>query len=112
MPTKARFRLLAGVGDSHSVRFKFDGRTITSPPGITVAAALLAAGVTVFRTTPVGGTPRAPYCMMGACFDCLVEIDGIPNRQSCLVPVREAMDVRTQVALRAIGAEQESSHAD
>ena len=28
---------------------------------------------------------RAPYCMMGVCFDCLAEIDGMPNRQSCMV---------------------------
>ena len=23
--------------------------------------------------------------MMGVCFDCLAEIDGVPNRQSCMV---------------------------
>ena len=25
------------------------------------------------RTTPVTGAPRAPFCMMGVCFDCLVD---------------------------------------
>ena len=48
------------------------------------------------RTTPVTGAPRAPYCMMGVCFDCLVTIDGVGNRQGCLVPVREGMRIETQ----------------
>ena len=41
--------------------------------GDTVAAALLAAGIDHCRTTPVSGAPRAPYCLMGVCFDCLVD---------------------------------------
>jgi len=110
MSTSPKFRSLASPVPGSSVEFRFDGRPITAPAGCTVAAALLVADVTVFRTTPVSGAPRGPYCMMGACFDCLVEIDGIPNRQSCLVVVRHGMEVRTQMGLRSIGSEQETSH--
>jgi hypothetical protein len=39
---------------------------------------------------------RAPYCMMGICFDCLAEIDGVPNRQSCMVAARPGMLIRRQ----------------
>ncbi|MGI4985188.1 MAG: (2Fe-2S)-binding protein [Janthinobacterium lividum] len=74
----------------------FDDRPLAVPGGRSVAAALLAAGVRRFRATPVSGAPRAPYCMMGACFECLVEIDGVPSRQSCLVPVADGMRVRSQ----------------
>ena len=92
--------------------FSFDGRTCTAPSGTTVAAALLASGVSTFRSTPVSGAPRAPYCMMGACFDCLVDIDGQPNRQSCMVVVHEGMSVRTQKGARSLGVtHQEVSHA-
>jgi NADH dehydrogenase/NADH:ubiquinone oxidoreductase subunit G len=35
--------------------------------------------------------------MMGVCFECLVEIDGVPARQSCLVPVREGMSIKRQI---------------
>jgi aerobic-type carbon monoxide dehydrogenase small subunit (CoxS/CutS family) len=62
-----------------------------------LAAALLAAGVSVFRTTPVSSGPRAPYCMMGACFECLVEVDGRPAVQACMTEVRAGMDVRRQM---------------
>ena len=59
-------------------------------------AAVLASGNPACRQTPVTGAARAPFCMMGACFDCLIEIDGVPNRQACLVEVREGMQVRRQ----------------
>jgi predicted molibdopterin-dependent oxidoreductase YjgC len=41
--------------------------------------------------------------MMGVCFDCLVEIDGVPNRQACLESVREGMRVRRQRGAADIG---------
>lgn len=67
-----------------------------------VAVALLAAGITTTRITPAGGAPRGPYCMMGACFDCLAEVDGKPNVQTCMTPVRDGMRVRMQNGARAL----------
>src|SRR5262249_3637287 len=82
----------AGPGLTISV----DGRQVEARAGDTVAATLLAAGFAHCRTTPVSGVPRAPYCMMGVCFECLVTVDGVGNRQACLLPVREGMCVETQ----------------
>lgn len=79
-----------------SVRITFEGRTIVARTGDSVAAALLTAGVLDFRDTPVSGSPRAPYCMMGVCFDCLVEINGVASRQACLTTVADGMVVRRQ----------------
>ena len=64
----------------------WNGTPLSLPEGSNLAAALLAAGVGVFRQTPVSGVPRAPFCMMGACFDCLIEIDGVV-RQACMLDV-------------------------
>jgi predicted molibdopterin-dependent oxidoreductase YjgC len=86
------------------ITIEFDGAPLRVPAGSTVAAALLAAGVRSFRETPVTGSPRAPYCMMGVCFECLLEIDGVPNRQSCLVPVREGMRLQPQRGARGFEA--------
>ena len=72
------------------VPVRFDGVALDLPEGANLAAALLAAGVGVFRATPVSGAPRAPFCMMGACFDCLVDIDGV-TRQACMVEVTAGM---------------------
>ncbi len=82
--------------DTPQVRFEFEGRTVTACCGDTVAAALLAGNHWRFRTTPISGAPRGPYCMMGVCFDCLVVIDGVANRQACMTEVREGMQVHSQ----------------
>ena len=86
-----------------TLSFTVDGTPIRARTGDTVAAAMLAAGIDHCRTTPVSGAPRAPYCLMGACFDCLVTIDGVGSRQACLVPVREGMAVETQLGKREAG---------
>ena len=92
------------IGKSEgSVVISVDGAQVTAQAGDTVAAALLAAGLTSTRTSPVSGAPRAPYCMMGVCFECLVTIDDVGNRQGCLVPVSEGMRVETQKGKREAG---------
>ncbi len=63
-----------------TVTITFDGNAVTVPADVSVAAALLVGGVQDFRSSVVGQAPRAPYCMMGVCFECLVEIDGVPAR--------------------------------
>lgn len=68
-----------------------DGRAFGAHPGETIAACLMREGVASFRTTPVSGAPRLPYCMIGQCFDCLVEIEGIGSRQACLTQVQDGM---------------------
>jgi predicted molibdopterin-dependent oxidoreductase YjgC len=81
-----------------------DGVATQAQEGDSVAAALLAAGRVACRTTAVSGAPRAPYCLMGVCFDCLVTIDGVGNRQACLAPVREGMRIETRHGKREYGA--------
>ncbi len=78
------------------VTLTIDGREVRVPAGETVAAAALINGLMPFRTSAVSGAPRGPYCMMGACFDCLVEIDGVANRQACQVRVAEGMAIKRQ----------------
>ncbi|HJU15664.1 MAG TPA: (2Fe-2S)-binding protein [Stellaceae bacterium] len=83
-----------------TVAVTVEGRTVRLPTGASAAAAILAAGWRSIRETPVSGAERGPYCMIGVCFDCLAEIDGVPNRQSCLVTVRPGMAIRRQRGAR------------
>ncbi|MBL8662064.1 MAG: (2Fe-2S)-binding protein [Candidatus Odyssella sp.] len=85
-----------------TLAIRVDGVAVPARAGESVAAAMLAAGLLRFRDAPAGGAPRGPYCMMGACFDCLVTIDGVGNRQACLETVREGMAVETQSGPRAL----------
>ena len=83
--------------ESHeTVSIIFEGDNIDVEKGQTVASALLVEANTVFRSSVVSGQPRGPYCMMGVCFECLIEIDGIPNQRACMIPVRAAMKIKRQ----------------
>lgn len=93
------------VSDSatEEITVSIDGAPATARAGDSVAAALLAAGRMQCRTTPVSGAPRSPYCLMGVCFECLVEIDGVGNRQACMVRVAPGMRIATQQGRREAG---------
>ncbi len=71
-----------------------DEEPLQAAAGDSVAAALLGAGVTTFCSAPRHGSARGPYCMIGNCYGCLVEIDGVPYRQACLAPVADGMHIR------------------
>jgi predicted molibdopterin-dependent oxidoreductase YjgC len=86
-------RLETGVRRPAPVTIRVDGAEIEAFPGETLAAALLAAGRRAFRRTPAG-EPRGPFCLMGVCFECVVESDGQRVR-ACVTPVRAGMEVRT-----------------
>lgn len=82
-----------------TVTITVDDIDISVPAGVSVAAAVL--GHVHPKETyihPVDGSPRAPYCLMGVCFECMMVINGQPNVQSCLVPVEEGMVVKRQLS--------------
>ncbi|MGA0541696.1 (2Fe-2S)-binding protein [Neotabrizicola sp. VNH66] len=91
--------LRRAVADTPALTVTVDGVPVTVHAGDTVATAVLLAGSQPYRRTLIGSAPRSPFCMMGVCFDCLVEIDGVANRQGCLIPVRDGMRIRRQTGL-------------
>ncbi|MCR9175913.1 MAG: (2Fe-2S)-binding protein [Alphaproteobacteria bacterium] len=91
-----QFSRLESANAASPVRFTCNGQVVEARAGDSVATALLLAGIGSTRDTALSGEGRAPYCLMGVCFECLVEIDGVPNQQACLVPVSDGMSVRRQ----------------
>lgn len=83
-----------GASTSDAITIFVDGEVLSVPPGDSVAAALLGVGTLRFRQSAKSGTPRSPHCMMGSCFECLVEIDGMPGRQACMTTVAEGMTIK------------------
>lgn len=94
--------LAASNPNARLLAVTIDGKPFAARDGDTVAATLLAAGLADCRTTPVSGSARGPFCMMGVCFDCLVVIDGQPNQQGCMIPAREGMRVERQQGARVV----------
>jgi predicted molibdopterin-dependent oxidoreductase YjgC len=91
-------RVGADVGVERGPRIDLlvDGESVMAYEGETVAAALMASGIRVLRTTLGSGEARGVFCGMGTCYDCLMVIDGEPSQRACMVPARDGMAVRTQ----------------
>ena len=85
------------------VRITVDGRELMATRGKPIAAALLEAGIDVFRITEKKKSPRSLFCGIGQCNDCVMEVDGVPNVRTCVTAVEEGMDIRTQQGLGKLG---------
>ena len=79
-----------------------DGKPVAAEAGESVAAVLLRQPESWTRRTPISESARAPYCMMGGCFECLVEVDGDASVQGCLTSVREGMRIGRQAGRRSL----------
>ncbi len=89
-------RLHESSAATELVTITFEGEQLQVPAGETVLASVMAAGAGYNRTSPISGAHRAGYCQMGVCFECLMEIDGIPNQQACAIQVCDGMVVNRQ----------------
>jgi predicted molibdopterin-dependent oxidoreductase YjgC len=90
---------LGRLQPAETVAITIDGRKITARDGEPIAAALIAAGIRVFRTMPRTGEARGGFCLVGRCSDCLMQVDGELNVRVCVTPAREGMSVETQHGL-------------
>jgi sarcosine oxidase subunit alpha len=79
------------------ISLQVDSKTITCFAGESLAVALLASGIDAFRCDREG-LPRAPYCAMGVCFECLVADLARPDInwvRACLTPARDGQRIAT-----------------
>lgn len=99
-------RIVTHTTSLPTVSIILDGKPLQVPAGISVAAAVL--GHSHQQHTynhSVDNSARGPYCLMGVCFECFLEINGEPDVQSCLVTVSEGMVVNRQISDKGIGNE-------
>lgn len=80
-----------------NVWIEFEGKSLEVPAGISVAAAVLGhSGAHHCRQSNISGENRAPYCLMGVCHECLMEINGKPYQQACMIMVEDGMKISKQ----------------
>ena len=78
------------------VKFYYDGKEVEGYEGESIAAALHSAGVRVLSHSHEKHRPRGFYCAIGNCGQCTMEVDGVSNVRTCIEPLREGMNVKTQ----------------
>jgi predicted molibdopterin-dependent oxidoreductase YjgC len=91
--------ILGDLDKKKEVTIYFDGHPLKANEDEPVAAALLAAGIRIFRKTKKRHESRGLFCAIGRCTDCMMTIDGTPNVRACITAVREGMNVQTQFGL-------------
>jgi hypothetical protein len=97
------FRKLPDATET-SVTVFIDDVPVPAAAGETAAAVLLRQAEPWAHVAAVSGARRAPYCMMGVCFDCLAVVDGVASVQTCLIEVRDGMRIARQAARPDVGA--------
>ena len=91
--------ILGELSEARRVTIIVDGKEIPAREGEMIAAALTAAGIRTFRTTPIKHKPRGIFCAIGRCTDCAMTVDGMPNVRTCITRVRDGMVIETQEGL-------------
>lgn len=99
--------ILDDLGEQKKVIFYYNGQPVEAIKGEPIAAALMNAGIRVFRTTAKRKEPRGIFCAIGRCTDCMMIVDGIPNTRTCVTMVEEGMRVEKQEGLASLKNRQE-----
>ena len=75
---------------------QYEGTPIRARSGVSVAAALIDAGVRALRHA--GGDDRGVFCGMGVCGECLVTLNGRSGALACMTTVAPGMRIDRQPA--------------
>lgn len=75
------------------ITFQFEGKEVEGYENESIAVALFVSGVKVLSRSKRFNNPEGWFCEIGKCCSCLMRVDGIPNVRTCVVPVREEMNV-------------------
>jgi len=78
------------------VTIYLDDKPLKAYANETVAAAIYANGYKEFSKSIKYRRPRGFYCAIGRCSSCMMEVDGVPNVRTCVLPVREGMKIKRQ----------------
>ena len=76
-----------------SLTFTIDGRPAIAKVGDTLLTALLVNGERT-RKFEFGDGDRAGFCLMGACQDCWVLVEGLGRVRACATLAQDGMEVR------------------
>jgi D-hydroxyproline dehydrogenase subunit gamma len=91
-------RIEIGIERGQRSEIQVDGEKVVAYQGETIAAALIASGRRTFRRTQKKNEPRGMYCGIGLCFECEMEINGVPNTRACQTLVTPGCQVKTKTS--------------
>ena len=75
---------------------ELDGQEVPACEGEPVASAVIASGDALLSRSSKYHRPRGAFCMSGACSNCLMRVDGVPNVPTCQTRVKPGMRLERQ----------------
>jgi D-hydroxyproline dehydrogenase subunit gamma len=78
--------------DRPALSFVLDGAPAAALVGDTLLTAILARDG-YLRRSEFGDGPRAGFCLMGACQDCWVNVEGLGRVRACMTPITDGLRV-------------------
>jgi sarcosine oxidase, subunit alpha len=90
------------IDRSAEITFSYRGKPVSAFEGDTIGSALYASGVRVFSRSFKYHRPRGLLCCSGACPNCMMTVDGVPNVRVCAEPARAGAIVQPQNVLGSI----------
>jgi predicted molibdopterin-dependent oxidoreductase YjgC len=80
--------------DRATLRLTLEGGEVAALEGDTLLTALLAGSAGYLRDSEFGDGHRAGFCLMGACQDCWVVVEGLGRVRACATLAKDGMKVR------------------
>ena len=80
--------------DRPRIQLRLEGAALEAQAGDTLLTALLAGGAGYLRSSEFGDGPRAGFCLMGACQDCWVVVEGLGRVRACATLAEAGMKVK------------------
>lgn len=77
-----------------AISLRLEGEAVAAMQGDTLLTALLAGGAGHLRESEFGDGHRAGFCLMGACQDCWVVVEGMGRVRACATLAQDGMKVR------------------
>ena len=89
-------RIRYGINKTKHVEIEVDDEKVLAFEGESVAAALIGAGIKIFRKSDKLKSPRGLYCGIGQCQECRTTINNIPDTLACQTFVAQGMKISTK----------------
>ncbi|MFO8078488.1 MAG: 2Fe-2S iron-sulfur cluster-binding protein, partial [Thermoplasmatota archaeon] len=96
VPLRVKEHPILSFDQQQQLSFRFNDQLMKGIKGDSIAAALHANGVKVFSTSLKYDRPRGFFCGIGKCSSCLMQVNGVPNVRTCIAPLTEGVEVRSQ----------------
>ncbi len=96
VPLRIKEHPILSFDQQQKLSFRFNDELMKGYAGDSIAAALHANNVKVFSTSLKYDRPRGFFCGIGKCSSCLMQVNGVPNVRTCIAPLTEGVEVRSQ----------------